>query len=549
MVTNPPSTIKHFKYLLLLLIAANALALTNGIIEPDGALYASIAKLMVQKNDWINLYALGNDWLDKPHMPFWLAAISYKCFGINSFAYKFPSFVCFVISIYYTYNLTLRVYNKASAQLTALVYAASLHIILCNFDVRAEVYLATFIIAATYYLHLSVITNKILPVIISALFAALAIMTKGIFVLITIASGYVLHWLHSGQYKQFVNIKWYLLVMLSLLFCLPELYCLYSQFDLHPEKIVFNTTHVSGIKFFFWDSQFGRFFNTGPIQGSGDISFFLHTTLWAFLPWSVYLLLACIKKIPSAYSFFKQPQSFIALGAIVSFIVFSLSKFQLPHYIVILFPFFSIVVAAYLINQVNSKWLRAFSIIQYCIFGLLVALIIWLVFLFEFDAVLKLAFILVAAIAMYLYVSFSANTTKYLLQAICFSVLLSIFLNLFFYPKLLSYQAGTMLGHFQKKLMPNQKISMYKCNSYSFEFYGNIAEKRISKKEELLKIDSILFVENKTIKELQQEGFMVTTLASQPYFHITELKYDFINSKTRSNTLDSFSIIKIKNIK
>ena len=58
-------------------------------------------------------------------------------------------------------------------------------------------------------------------------------------------------------------------LVLLILFINPELICLYIQFDLHPEKILFGHTHVSGIRFFFWDSQFGRFLNTGPIKGAG----------------------------------------------------------------------------------------------------------------------------------------------------------------------------------------------------------------------------------------------------------------------------------------
>jgi hypothetical protein len=74
------------------------------------------------------------------------------------------------------------------------------------------------------------------------------------------------------------------MVVLILLFITPELYSLYTQFDIHPEKVVFGRTNVSGLKFFFWDSQFGRFFNTGPIKGNGEPTFFLHTTLWPFYP-------------------------------------------------------------------------------------------------------------------------------------------------------------------------------------------------------------------------------------------------------------------------
>ena len=42
----------------------------------------------------------------------------------------------------------------------------------------------------------------------------------------------------------------YILVALTGIFILPELYCLYAQFDAHPEKMVFGQTGVSGLNFF-----------------------------------------------------------------------------------------------------------------------------------------------------------------------------------------------------------------------------------------------------------------------------------------------------------
>ena len=58
---------------------------------------------------------------------------------------------------------------------------------------------------------------------------------------------------------------------------------------MHPEKVVFGKTGVSGIRFFFWDSQF-VVFNTGPIKGKGDLSFSSHHP-WAFYP-GAYLFIA-----------------------------------------------------------------------------------------------------------------------------------------------------------------------------------------------------------------------------------------------------------------
>src|SRR6476620_7128306 len=110
-----------YKFLLLLIVLVNATGLFSSIIEPDGALYAYIAKQMAQHNDFINLYN-NTDWLDKPHFPFWITAISFKIFGITSFAYKLPSFLFWLIGIYYLYQLGKAIYNKQTAMIAVLIY-------------------------------------------------------------------------------------------------------------------------------------------------------------------------------------------------------------------------------------------------------------------------------------------------------------------------------------------------------------------------------------------------------------------------------------------
>ena len=97
---------KSFLFLLGLVICLNMTCLFNEILEPDGTLYAGISKEIFKSGNWLFLSASGADWLDKPHLPFWLAAISFKIFGISAFAYKLPSFILFIVSLFYCYRLT-----------------------------------------------------------------------------------------------------------------------------------------------------------------------------------------------------------------------------------------------------------------------------------------------------------------------------------------------------------------------------------------------------------------------------------------------------------
>jgi hypothetical protein len=149
--------------------------------------------------------------------------------------------------------------------------------------------------------------------------------------------------------------KWLLALGLSLAFTAPELVALYLQFDSQPEKLVFGQSHISGIKFFLWDSQFGRFFNTGPIQNhNGHPFYFVLVFLWAFLPWVAVFVAAMFAGVRKFFSR-TQPEraGFVLLcGAFfITFGLFSATSFQLDHYTVILFPF-----AAILCGKFLSDW-------------------------------------------------------------------------------------------------------------------------------------------------------------------------------------------------
>jgi 4-amino-4-deoxy-L-arabinose transferase-like glycosyltransferase len=276
-----------FTWLIIIGIVVNASGLLLPILEPDGALYATLAKNMVLRGDYINLFVDGKDWLDKPHFPFWITAFSFKIFGINSFAYKLPALLFWLAGAWYTYAFANKLYNKQTAQWALLIYLSVEHLIISNNDVRAEPYLTGLMIGTAYYYYLAYRSNKWKYYIAGSLLLAFAIMTKGIFIACMVMAGFFIDWIIKKEWKQFLNYRWWLSMVLVLLFIMPELISLYLQFDRHPEKLVFAQQNVSGIRFFFWDSQFGRFFNTGPIKGKGDKLFYVHTMIWAFLPWSI----------------------------------------------------------------------------------------------------------------------------------------------------------------------------------------------------------------------------------------------------------------------
>jgi 4-amino-4-deoxy-L-arabinose transferase-like glycosyltransferase len=72
---NPAIAAKWLYLFIGIAVLVNFSGIFVPITGPDGTLYASIAKTMAQRNNFVDLFAYGKDWLDKPHFPFWIAAL------------------------------------------------------------------------------------------------------------------------------------------------------------------------------------------------------------------------------------------------------------------------------------------------------------------------------------------------------------------------------------------------------------------------------------------------------------------------------------------
>ena len=375
---------RTYIFLFSLLCLVYIIGLFVPLMDNDAAHHANIALRMHLTGDYVNLVDNGKDYLDKPHLHFWLCAIAYNIFGVTAFAYKLPSFLFTILGIYSTFRLGKTLYNAETGKLSALLLACSFSWILANNDVRMDAILAASIAFTTWQLVDFVQTKRILNILGSALGLALGFCTKGHIAVFTPVVGILFYILYLKEWKIFLNWKW--LVLPVLFFCLisPVLYCYYLQYDLHPEKIVRGRNHISGIKFILWEQPFERFNGEGfGSDAKNDYFFFLHSFLWAFAPWS---LLACIAFAGSIKTFFSRKAEWLTTGTFALMLVLiSVSNFKLPHYMNIIFPVAAVMTAAWILTKMaKPKWVSAIFIIQ-IIFVFLMLLISVVINLWAFP--------------------------------------------------------------------------------------------------------------------------------------------------------------------
>ncbi|MTI30090.1 ArnT family glycosyltransferase [Xanthovirga aplysinae] len=537
-------------------------SLFSPIPEGDVSFYACISKTMHLTGNYIELFAYGNDWLDKPHLSFWITALSFKVFGLNDFAYRFPALLFTVLTAFYTYKFARALYNRQVARLAVLSLLAAFQLVINNNHVKVEPYLTGFIIASVYYLYKVQLNLNWKNLLLGAFFAACAVMTKGVFVLIfPIGAAIVGELVIKGQWKELFHYKWLLIFILILIFITPELYALYYQFDSHPEKTIFRETGVSGIKFFFWDSQIGRFFNTGPItvEQNTNYIFFLHTLIWAFFPWGILLYYAFCKVLlkRSINSAYKRQEFYNFSAALFTTLIFSLSSIQYPHYIGIAFPFYGILIAQEIFKLSTSKEILFFRITQYISIAAGLGLILLIHFSYNdyqthfYPLVFSIISLgLIGLIIVVTKQNLPVNI-KIFYQSCLASIIIMLYFNFVFQSDVVKkYESGHLAASYANENFPNTQTSALRAyGARSFFFKSHQEATYYSNLEELLNHQEnkefLIYTDEKGMDLVKNKGIPICRTKNFEYFRSAHLNFKFINRRTRKEALENRFLVLI----
>ena len=524
------------------LFALLALVYIAGLFVPlmdnDSAHHANIAMHMYLNRDYVNLIDAGQDYLDKPHLLFWLCALSYKIFGLTSFAYRFPSFLFTILCVYSVYRLGRSLYKQETGKLAALMIASAFAFILANNDVRMDAILTACVAFATWQGVEFVKHRKIMNAVGLAVGLALGFDTKGHIAVFTPLVGLFFYIIYLKNWKSLLNWKWLIVLVVFAAFIFPIVYCFYRQYNLHPETIVRGKDHINGVKFILFGQTVERF--KGDSFGSdakNDYLFFFHSFLWAFIPWSILAYVALFTRLKY---FLKRKDEWLTPATILTIaIMLTFSGFKLPHYINIIFPATAVMTASWAANSTKPKIIFTTQAVVCFLILLIAALLNAWAFPVK-NLILIVSLILLLATVFY----FLRNQQlSYLQKALCISVtsviLLFFLLNTNFYPHLLKYQGGNELAKKIKGNVDPVNVYFWKNNySSSFNFYTATERKQFD--------DSIflkgkkplwLLFDKDDLTDIQRSGYKLGLTYSVPDFGITRLNLKFINPATRKNEL------------
>lgn len=475
------------------------------LFDVDEAVFSEATKEMVQSGNWITPTYNGENRYDKPILFYWLMAVSYKIFGINEFAARFPSAASGFILCLALFFFLRQFSNQKMAFYGVISLALSIYFFAYSHAAVTDMTLTLFITLSLFSFYLSLEKNR-RYIYGLYIFSALAFLTKG---LIGIAFPF-------GIVMVFMFIKDGLKGIKSIFN--PKAFILFAIIALpwYIAQVAINGQEF--IQQFFIKHHFRRY--TGVISGhKGPIYYFIFTLIIGMFPWIAFLpagIRNVFKKNPESRTHNSRLNLFAFIWFAFIFVFFSFSTTKLPNYIFPAIPAASILIASGML-QLDDRW-KGYShgFIAVVSVFIAIAFIVLKGYLLNFginDAdwtILIAVLILMIAIVAF-YVIFTKKTI-YSLLSVLMIAFLSV-LSIRALPIANNYLQGTLYKYSlyaKERLHSDERIIVYGINNPSIVFYSGHRVLSADNRDRLLSLINggrLLIAKTKDIEVLKDLGF------------------------------------------
>ncbi len=534
---------KYEKIILIIIVSIFLNNLFIDIMKIDAAQYASISLEMLNNHSYLQVKDLQGDYLDKPPLLFWISSLSLGLFGVCNFAYKIGAVLMLFLSLYSVYRFASIYYSHQVAKNAVLIFGTCQAFFLMTNDVRTDGILMSSVITAIWLLTEYLLNNKVKHLFFAAVFTACAMMAKGPIGLIAVLMPVGLQLLYKRKWKQIFSFSWIFYVIIISLLLIPMSYGLYTQYDLHPEKLINGKHNQSGLYFYYWLQSFGRITGESVWDNGLPWHFFIGTISWDFFPWILILyfgLFFQIKKLLNK----TIPEITNISGFILLFALLSMSRYKLPHYIFVTLPFASIICAGYLETLTPKQWKNWNKI--YFGFGCMI-LILLVIYQVLFFTELNIILIVLTLLQLFLLIRMNKFSLDRISKMIGYVLVLNLFLSFVFYPKLLTFQADSMAGRWFCEHNKNEKVYLFDENSHAFNFYTKNTDNKLIKLKDIdtIKKTCWLYAKQDYLSQIASKVQVIEKKKFENY-PITRLKLPFLLQQKRAETLEYYYLIKIK---
>jgi 4-amino-4-deoxy-L-arabinose transferase-like glycosyltransferase len=545
----------------LLLVVVYAVGSWLDVMDIDESQYASMARAMMQTNQWLRVYDRGIDYLDKPPLLFWLSGLTMKLLGVSAVTYRLIPILTSLLGLYATYRFTRLYYTERAAYLAALVWGSSYACILMNRDVRTDTMLAAWVMVAVWQGAAFFETGRLKYLLGGAVAVGLALLAKGPIGLIAPAAAFGTQVLVRRQWRWLWRWEWLLAAGVVAVILAPMCLGLYQQYG------------TRGLYFFFWEQSFGRI--TGENSWKNDVNLFFQAQnfLWSFLPWvgiAVGALIHAVGKLirqwprPAATRG-PLPEAFSLGGFVLPFLALSTSQYQLPHYTFVVFPLMGVLSGVFLddlfAGRIAAGWMRFFVGLQTFILLALHA-VVALLCAWAFPTLNPLVWLIWGGSllgSLYLVGRGTDADTRVFWSSFLSIVSAMLLFNGYVYVRIFEYQTGSVLGRYVREAgLPQGRVfilSRLRGNDqelypYSFDFHANRFSPGLAQTTDLLphlkQGDVWAYVDAQSLREVQALGRPVEIVKALGKFPVSQLRIEFLNPATRAEVLQPVYLVRVR---
>jgi 4-amino-4-deoxy-L-arabinose transferase-like glycosyltransferase len=340
------------------------------LIDRDEPRFAEASREMIEHGDYVVPHFNNQLRLDKPPLAYWAQVASYKIFGQNDFAARFPSAVAAALVSVSLLAWGRRIGGDQLGWWAAIIFTLSLQTFVHAKAAVADMWLVLFVTTA-HWAGWEMIANRESKTAnrnatwwwIFYVSLALAFLAKGPIAwtpLLTLtAMKYFARDLELSKSFKFARGVALMLAMVAL-WGIPALLQTHGKFfQIGIGK------HVIGRSFSAMESHGSNSLGTYLLL----LPFYFITIFVSFFPWSI--------KLPSLTKKLWRARDgvdlYLLCGAAVIFLIFTLIKTKLPHYTLPAFPLVALLAARHIESERFLKSVAIFALCLYLALGLIAA--------------------------------------------------------------------------------------------------------------------------------------------------------------------------------
>jgi len=268
------------------------------LLDDVDAAHSETAQHILDSGNWITCQINGIRYIEKPPLPYWLVAVSYKAFGENTFATHLPNSLAMLGLCWLSWLWARRAWGARAGLYAGLGVLTSVGPFLFTRFVIPEAILSLFLLVALYGLITGLEFGEPNRFYLSYAGVALALLTKGLIAPVFFIGGAVPYLMLTGQWRQWRKLKLVTGTLLFLAIAAPwHILCGLANPDQgHPVGNHPTIGNVHGFFYFYFINEHVlRFFSLRYPHDYNKLPYFAYWILhlvWLF-PWSLFLPALC----------------------------------------------------------------------------------------------------------------------------------------------------------------------------------------------------------------------------------------------------------------